>query len=182
MSKDMDMTTSCFQIFNIIPMRPDDKVHRGCFTQSAVEYDWFQDNLRVLVNIEPTWWVYMGQYNMIEVGPLSALEEWLVKTASPVRQKWCSEMKQQGWGKTSALQEKNLPTSSVSVEDIQASFDSGQEKIYVWCMKCIGFDHEFVELLHRLTTDKIYQAEFMSAKSMNTSAKDGTTSKRKKEF
>ncbi|EIW83872.1 hypothetical protein CONPUDRAFT_142400 [Coniophora puteana RWD-64-598 SS2] len=117
--------------------------------------------LRVIVRMAPSQWLYMGQYTMTPAEPLTA-REWLEQKPI-VKHTWVSNIQRGPYGRyircrvTLRKQLEREPEhqeiknawdtdndfKGLTAEDISSAFARGEEQIYIYCMKCVGYDEAF---------------------------------------
>ncbi|TFY68478.1 hypothetical protein EVG20_g3536 [Dentipellis fragilis] len=116
---------------------------------------------RVFVKKEVGQWVYMGQYKVEEMQPLSA-EEWLLQS-DIVRNTWVREIFKSKWGRQiratiifrqkkkrdltkeelAKMLKSNDHFCGTSIPEIQKVFDEGKQSLEVMTMKCMDYDEAF---------------------------------------
>jgi len=158
-----------FLSFDWNPHAPSTPGAPGLFFHGAkVDGGRFKEALRVFVNLKgpPTLWLYVGTYEFVPSQSLS-IEEFAMQMPK-VKETWVTNIKGKEWG-LSLLQRIYLrsqlgrePTheeseefgvdakflqEEVSVEQIMEAYATGQEKIGVYCMKCVGYDADWQKSL-----------------------------------
>ncbi|TFK85872.1 hypothetical protein K466DRAFT_493914, partial [Polyporus arcularius HHB13444] len=185
------------------PTRPG---HSGLFFSPRKAWDgWHgtQRPLRTFVRLAESKWVYMGQYKF-EPGISLTSDEWK-KQRDKVRSTWAYGVHVSQWGsevtrrvwfrkergadyeptkeelEDAALRMGDI-RKEVTLQDMIAAYDQGEEEIGTYKMTCVGYDEEFVRILERnaqhykvpLTNDKKG-----TGKGTGEGARKGTRSKRK---
>ncbi|KAJ3513373.1 hypothetical protein NLJ89_g2990 [Agrocybe chaxingu] len=138
----------------------------GLFLCTAGGEDW-GGLQRVFTRILSNRWQYMGQYEIKSAKSLTP-EEWRQQDQK-VRQTWGNEICRQRWGSSVCariLGRRELgrnPTNKemdeiyesgrykrITPQEVLAAYDSGEERLGVWTMKCVDYDTEFqLELYER---------------------------------
>ncbi|KAJ7661542.1 hypothetical protein DFH06DRAFT_375949 [Mycena polygramma] len=136
--------------------------------ESTVE--WTSGTYKVLTRLGTHDNLYMGDY-VIKPAESLTLAEW---TAQPqaMRYRWCSKLAEKDWGRITrtriALRRQlgRNPTlgevdtaigqdqefKNITSNDISQAFDSGDERLAVWIMECVGYDEQFQRDLVRQIT------------------------------
>ncbi|TFY76834.1 hypothetical protein EWM64_g7178 [Hericium alpestre] len=119
---------------------------------------------RVFVRLRSAQWLYVGQYRLSTVAPLSK-EEWLMQS-NQVQKTWAREVLKQGWGRAVRYRvifrrdhgreptddEENdaygrnyrqHPYQNLTPNEIINAYNSGKERIGVNAMKCVGYDERW---------------------------------------
>ncbi|KAL0947305.1 hypothetical protein HGRIS_013424 [Hohenbuehelia grisea] len=116
---------------------------------------------RVIIRLDPSHWLYLGQYQLIPEASLTK-EEWLPQKPQ-TKHRWAHKIRWCDWGRifrsriTFRRQHGREPTSEeqqtrldskqkfdgVTEEEIRSAMDEGLEYLTVWCMKCVGYDSDF---------------------------------------
>ncbi|KAF9223430.1 hypothetical protein BS17DRAFT_705387, partial [Gyrodon lividus] len=121
--------------------------------------EWLQIQ-RVVIRLDTSTWLYVGQYRCIPAPSLTA-DEWRAQ-APKVKQTWVNKVATHGWGEVirakivlqkrlhrdPTMQELNNATTSgekfvVSTDAIYRAFNEGHAVLRAWCMKCVGYDDDF---------------------------------------
>ncbi|EIW83873.1 hypothetical protein CONPUDRAFT_142401 [Coniophora puteana RWD-64-598 SS2] len=116
--------------------------------------------LRIIVGLRPKAWQYIGQYVLVLVPQLSK-EEWLAQSEG-FKQTWINYAFHHDRAKEVRVrihyqkQEHREPLEDelaqaigsrnkyqATREEIRRSYDVGEQRIYVWCMKCVDYDVNF---------------------------------------
>ncbi|KII83367.1 hypothetical protein PLICRDRAFT_47258 [Plicaturopsis crispa FD-325 SS-3] len=117
----------------------------------------------VISRIERNHWQVMGQYKLSRAKSLTAIE-WRSQPPS-VKLTWATEIRSRVWGKRIRARmvlrkeirreptkqevdialdnRRDLFKNQVSVEEVMAAYNDGDEFLAVWYMECIGYDREF---------------------------------------
>ncbi|KAJ7983036.1 hypothetical protein DFH06DRAFT_714595 [Mycena polygramma] len=136
--------------------------------ESTVE--WTSGTYKVLTRLGTRDNLYMGDY-VIKPAESLTLAEW---TAQPqaMRYRWCSKLAEKDWGRITRTRialrrqlgrnptvsevdasiEKDQEFKNITSNDISQAFDSGDERLAVWIMECVGYDEQFQRDLVRQIT------------------------------
>ncbi|KJA21624.1 hypothetical protein HYPSUDRAFT_216177 [Hypholoma sublateritium FD-334 SS-4] len=142
----------------------------GLWFCSDPYYDRFEEMQRVFVKVVPvvgskkSVYQYMGMYKLRSAAPAYlTVAEYAAQTPQ-FRKKWAKGIIEKDWGlpvtarillrrelgREPTYQEveyavKSRPTQckGVPIEEIMAAFLQGKERMYIWTMKCVGYDNDF---------------------------------------
>ncbi|KAJ7174450.1 hypothetical protein C8R46DRAFT_90093 [Mycena filopes] len=118
-------------------------------------------NLKVLTRLAAHDFLYMGEYAIRPSDSLTQAE-WNLQPQN-MRTRWCSKLAKKDWGRMTRCRitlrarhernptrkevEKAMKTkrkfSHITADDIAKAFNSGEERLAVWTMKCVGYDEQF---------------------------------------
>ncbi|KAJ8519173.1 hypothetical protein ONZ45_g3838 [Pleurotus djamor] len=129
----------------------------------APAYEW-EKIQRLFIGLAANQWLYVGQFKLTPAPDLSK-EEWLAQDGQ-FRKKWIDVIAKKGRGvpmrakltlkkrlgrePTKEEQEAAIASAPkgrikfpISIDEIQEAYDSGEERIPIWCMQCIEYDEAF---------------------------------------
>ncbi|KAF8173809.1 hypothetical protein K438DRAFT_130287 [Mycena galopus ATCC 62051] len=132
--------------------------------------EWTANTYKVLTRLGTNDNLYMGEY-VIQAADSLTQAEWTDQTPT-MRNRWCRQLAKKDWGRITrtriGLREQlghdptfeevhaalatNQKYFYVNAIDIADAFESGKEKLAVWTMKCVGYDHQFQrDLVQQIT-------------------------------
>ncbi|KAF8121770.1 hypothetical protein EV363DRAFT_1184268 [Boletus edulis] len=136
----------------------------GLFFRFKDEGEAWPKIMRLVVRLRNNAWQYMGQYKLTAAPPLTP-DEWNAQSFK-VKRKWANKLsgrKFDGGLKARLVLRKRLrrdPTPQeiatalqsnerfrVSADEILEACDQGRAVVHVWCMKCVGYDVDFQEMI-----------------------------------
>ncbi|KJA28750.1 hypothetical protein HYPSUDRAFT_33099 [Hypholoma sublateritium FD-334 SS-4] len=137
-------------------------------------YDRFDKLRRVFVKVVPmvgskaSVYQFMGMYRLSPAVPAYLTVEEYAAQSAQFHNKWVEGMLEMGWGLTLAARvllrrelgreptpqevenaENSRPTQCQEVlpDEIKAAFLHGEERMYIYTMKCVGYDNDFQRAL-----------------------------------
>ncbi|KAJ6465958.1 hypothetical protein C8R47DRAFT_46118 [Mycena vitilis] len=132
--------------------------------------EWTSETYKVLTRRGTHDNLYMGDY-VIKPAESLTLAEWAEKPQA-MRYRWCSKLAEKDWGRITRTRialrrqlgrnptarevdgaiEKDQEFKNITSNDISQAFDSGDERLAVWIMECVGYDEQFQRDLARKIT------------------------------
>ncbi|PIL29267.1 hypothetical protein GSI_09317 [Ganoderma sinense ZZ0214-1] len=139
----------------------------GLLFRANVEAEWRGDVQTVFVGVRGAEYRYVGEYRLTRGEPLG-VEEYRALGA-PMRRKWANGVVKKSkfkdirvrirarreHGREATVEEVAVAVADkddkceVSEENVMQAYQSGQERLLVWRMQCVGFDEAFLADLVR---------------------------------
>ncbi|KZT10769.1 uncharacterized protein LAESUDRAFT_721145 [Laetiporus sulphureus 93-53] len=143
-----------------VPQRPGEP---GLLCRATAEVEWQRGDNKVIVGLSGAQYLYVGEYALFPAAPLSK-EEF---QDMPIRMKrlWAGYISTRDKDKNvrvriilrrqnnhheptpaevkRAVKDKENHYTDVTHDEIIQAFERGDETIYIWAMKCVGYDERF---------------------------------------